>query len=152
MWQPRPKVTWDNSDSKLLQRCRGKAAFILCNNIQNEFLRNRTPLIEVFQLSLPAFRNVVICFCFCGRRCNRFSSSRTVRISWSKQWTEFKSCFERTNEEIWSILYCADPLLCNDLGTSNETTPTARQQILNHPLLSNAFAIKHVPTDTIRVK
>jgi hypothetical protein len=41
-------------------------------------------------------------------------------------------------------------LLSNDRETNNETTSAARQQVLNskytQPLLSNAFANKHVPT------
>jgi hypothetical protein len=43
----------------------------------------------------------------------------------------------------------------NDLETNNERTSTARQQILNkymQPLLSNAFANKHIPTETIWVQ
>jgi hypothetical protein len=51
------------------------------------------------------------------------------------------------------ILQLVDSLLGNDGETSNETTSAVRQQILNkQPLLSNAFANKHVPTETIGVQ
>jgi hypothetical protein len=52
------------------------------------------------------------------------------------------------------ILQYVDPLLGNDLETNFETTSAAKQQLIikyTQPLLSNAFANKYVPTETIGV-
>jgi hypothetical protein len=40
-------------------------------------------------------------------------------------------------------------LLGSDLETDKETTFAPRQQIFNKPLVSNAFADKHVPVEMI---